>query len=340
MYNKHIPHFFKLLIIIIAITIIGLIVGSAFITKPFVVLASGVVSIGDENYIMPLVSGTIKNIEVIEGQKIEEGDILIQLDTSEIDINISQIESTIEKLSMKIELYDRLIDYINNEYSKDDEINSFDKENIDELEFYNYMSMYEIDKSSYEGNEVGLQSLKIQTINSYLVNRETYVDENIEYEAQKDVYLQNKENYSIKANMAGIVHLANGLSLGMVLQAGDNIGSIYDEEEEMTIECYILASDRPKVELNDEVDIAIDGLIQNEYGVLTGNLISIDSDVTDTDDGSYYIGEVQINQNYLVSSKEEIVNLEKGMQGEVRVKYEQTSYLYYFLDELGIDIKK
>jgi len=95
--------------------------------------------------------------------------------------------------------------------------------------------------------------------------------------------------------------------------------------------------DIPRIEINDKVDIEVAGLIQSDYGVLSGVVKEIDSDVTINSEGKMFF-KVRIapDADYLMNRSGKKVNLSSGMNVETRIKYDQITYLEYLLDALGV----
>lgn len=65
--------------------------------------------------------------------------------------------------------------------------------------------------------------------------------------------------------------------------------------------------------------------------------MEIDSNAT-AEDAYYYKGIIKLEKNTL-ESKRNNVALSYGKQGEARIIYEETTYLRYFLEQIGINIK-
>jgi hypothetical protein len=124
----------------------------------------------------------------------------------------------------------------------------------------------------------------------------------------------------------------------MVVQAASAIGSIANENDEYVITAYLSVSDKPRVSLGDDVNIEVVGLAQNTYGNLKGKLMSIDNDVTASQDGkeTFFKSKIAVDTPYLISSKGNKVNISNGMAVEARIIYDELSYFDYFLESIGI----
>ncbi len=341
MYHKKVPKFLFVIITIICLAVVGFFVWSALVQKTSVIKVQGVVTVEDKTPLTVLTNAKVTEVFVTEGATVSTGDKILQLDTTEIDLQISQLQPYIDYYQEHLALYDRLITYTKNNYSKDEEGNCFDKDDIVELEFYNYMSAFENAKKEAQGlpnQEEYVQQIISQYLDNYYTQRNSLSVELDKYNSQLDSYIKSKANYIVTANSDGIVHFDSTVTQGTFLQAGMSIGSVFDPNDSLYVECYVLSQDRPNINVGDSVKIALNGVSQNEYGVINGKLNTLSSNATMSEDNYYYIGKVDLEKTLLESNQQNI-SLSVGMTCETRIIYHQTSYLYYFLEQLGIKIK-
>ena len=71
-------------------------------------------------------------------------------------------------------------------------------------------------------------------------------------------------------------------------------------------------------------------------GTLTGTVTSIDSDVTSSNNGSYYKMTIKPDATYVVSRSGDKVDLSNGMSVTARVEYDQVTYFEYAMEALGV----
>jgi multidrug resistance efflux pump len=238
-------------------------------------------------------------------------------------------------------------------------INGFDKNNSDEIEFYNRLldnyakkSEYAVDEQSLkkqgytddqikqakESQKTKLNELYYDTIMSFTTEKSQLQADKSKLEAQKSALENSISAYKIIAPKTGKIHLNTPITKGMVLQAGNMLGSINNNEEGLIVDVSISSSDRPMIKLGDEVSLAVAGLNQAEYGTVNGKVISIDQDATvNGEKGNIYFNvKVKPEKTFLKDKKGEKVNLTLGMLTETRVKYEKITYMKYFLEQIGI----
>jgi multidrug resistance efflux pump len=113
---------------------------------------------GNVNVVEAYVSGTVKGIYVAEGQHVNQGDVLIELDTQSIDIDVNQLDYQKEILEAERGIYEQLqseksADEIDiSKYGED--IHPFLQAILDtDLSYYNSLENLELEKTNTELNQ-------------------------------------------------------------------------------------------------------------------------------------------------------------------------------------------
>lgn len=113
---------------------------------------------GNVNVVEAYVSGTVKEICVAEGQHVDQGDTLIELDTRNVDIDVDQLKDQKRILEAEQKVYGQLqtgksADEINiSVYGED--IHSFLQGILDEdFSYHNRLNNLELEKSNAELNQ-------------------------------------------------------------------------------------------------------------------------------------------------------------------------------------------
>ncbi|PRR83476.1 HlyD family secretion protein [Clostridium vincentii] len=341
------------IILVVLLLIIGFLVWSTKSVKTYVVKGQGIVSTENKSNIMAKISGEVKESYIEEGKEVNAGDALIVFSSPEPKYQIEQSDGQIEIYNKRIELLKRA----ENEATKGK--NTFDKNDTDELEFYNKllssnakMAEYKVDeealkKQQYTEEQIqqGKDQAKVKKDQIYyetildFTNERTQLEmEKSKLEAQKESITSSTDEYVLYASSSGKIHLNTEIKKGMVLQGGSQIGSIAITNEELIIEASVPSIDRPRIHENDDVSLAVGGLNQAEYGTLNGKVVSIDGDATiNNENGNVYFKvKIKPEKNYLEDKKGEQVSLTLGMVTETRVKYEKITYMKYFMEQIGI----
>lgn len=353
LYEKDLPPFGYILIAVTAILLIAVVIWSVKTPKTYVVKSQGLIESTNKNYIMSAYTGEVKEIFIREGSFVDEGDTLFTIKSTDLDLQEEQVIGQIEVYTENISQLKKL------ERSIMDGTNYFDITKDSDRQYYNqyeaYMSQIaqnDIDTSTYksygysdaqievelEKNNAKITEIYYSTLKSIDESIMQYENEIEKLQVQNDAIANGQAEYQVIANASGIVHMTTEYKEGMVVQAGSAIGSIANENDEYIVTAYLDLSDRPRVSIGDEVSIEVSGLAQSVYGNLKGELLSIDNDISSSQDGerTYFKSRIRIATPYLISEKGNKVNISNGMSVEARIIYDKLSYFDYFLESIGL----
>ncbi|UZW15571.1 HlyD family efflux transporter periplasmic adaptor subunit [Clostridium pasteurianum] len=353
LYDKNPPKFMVYIILLVVALAAGFLIWADRSIKTYVVKGQGVVTTENKVNVMSNISAAIQDVYVTEGKDVKEGDVLLTLRPEETNLQLEQVNKQVDYDNKRIELLTR-----GEKYAAKGS-NGFDRNNSDEIEFYNRLlnnyskkGEYTVDEKSLktqgytedqikqakESQKTKLNELYYETIMSFTNEKTQLQADKSKLEAQKSALENSIGAYKITAPKTGKIHLSTPITKGMVLQAGNLLGSINNHEEGLIIDVSVPSSDRPRIKLGDEVSLAVAGLNQAEYGTVKGKVISIDQDATvNSEKGNIYFNvKVKPEKTLLKDKKGEKVNLTLGMLTETRVKYEKITYMKYFLEQIGI----
>ena len=353
LYDQNPPPLGQIFIVTLVVAMIITIVWSINAPKTYVVKSYGSVISVARNYIMPAYSGEITAAHVTEGSYVEQGDILFQISSTELDLQAEQLKGMILVNEEKIAQYTRLEECMKSGVNMFDENKEADKIYYYMYETYlNQVAQKEMDLSAYRAynytdeqiesavkiNEAAIAEIyysTLRTISDTIQNLQTEI---ANYEVQLSSITSGQSAYPITASVSGIVHMDTVFKTGMVVQAGGVIGSIVNENDEYYVSVYTAANDMPLIRLGDPVDIAVLGLTQSIYGTIEGTVTYIASEATvDNESGaSSFLVKIEPHSLYLISNQGNKVTLSNGMAVEARIRYDEVSYFNYVLESLGL----
>lgn len=356
MYDKEVPEFGYFFIVIISIFVIGVLFWSTKAKKVEIIEVNGTIESAEKNYIVSEFSGKIVEIFVEEGALIEAGEKVLEIESTETNVQLVQLEEQRQYLNNQEAQYQKLVKSI-----KDDH-NYFDVANEKDSLFYSQYEAYQrqIAQSTVNVEEYVMFGYSEERIEDELKKNSEKIAEiyyatlqNIE-ENLMDIKLQQKnvdaqilaikeakEEYVIKAAITGRIHFLGDYKEGMLLQASSTVGSISKENDTYIVNIQIDPSYYPQIEVGDKVDLEIKGASKSIYGTIEGEIKEIDSDfsIIQTDVGSkaYFKAEILPHITYLVSKEGKKVNLSNGMEVWARIKSDEMTYFNYFLDLMGVN---
>lgn len=344
-YNKKDPKMGFLIIGITLILLTGIIIAASFIKKSEVVRTTGILSTTDKTYIMSQTGGKIKKVHKLNGDYVKEGDLLIELDAIQVEAQIISLSNKILYLELyinNIEIFINVLEAIDiNEIQEID--NPFEKG-----EFYlQFVSFFESIKNiedkvfDDEGNEVSKEQDEIirerkqvidQYLSQYYSQKSQYTYELSGNLGQKEAYEMTLDTYNIYAAKSGYITYSSNLDNSMVI-GNDMLGTINEvlTKENVMIETFVSADNINYIEEGLEVEVSILGLMQSEYGLLRGTVVSISKDSIIMEENIYY--KIIIKPNDIVLNG---IKLISGQVGEIRIIYEKTTWMKWLIDKIGI----
>lgn len=356
LYEKDLPPFGYMLVLLTAILLIAVFIWSLKTPKIYVIKCNGIIESTNKNYIMPAYTGEIDEMNISEGSYVNKGDVLFVVKSTDLDLQEEQITGQIDVYRENISQLKKL------EQSVMNNTNMFDLSQENDRQYYNQYEAYisqinqnDIDTSTYksygytdaqieaelEKNNAKISEIYYSTLKTINENITQYENEIEKLKVQNNAISNGQNEYQVLANTSGIVHMMNDYKEGMVVQAASAVGSIANENDEYTINAYLSVSDKPRVQIGDTVNIEVSGLAQNTYGNLKGKLVSIDNDITTSQDGkeSYFKSRISIETPYLISNKGNKINISNGMSVEARIVYDELTYFDYLLESLGLLVR-
>ncbi len=353
LYEKDLPPFGYLLVSLTAFLLIAVVIWSLKTPKTYVVKSSGTIESTNKNYIMSAYTGEISQMNISEGSYVEKGDVLFTVKSTDLDLQEEQISGQIGVYNENISQLKKL------EQSIMDGKNYFDIAKENDRQYYNqyeaYMSQVsqnDVDTSAYKSygysdaqietefkkNSAKISELYYSTLKGIDESIRQYENEIDKLKIQNDAISNGQSEYAVEAGTSGIVHMMGDYKEGMVVQAASAVGSIASENDKYIVTAYLGVNDRPRVNIGDDVNIEVSGLAQNTYGNLKGRLVSVDNDITASQNGeqTFFRSRIEIDKPYLISSKGNKVNISNGMAAEARIIYDEMSYFDYFLESLGL----
>lgn len=332
MYMRRPPKFTYIITLIVIIALVGVIIWSSYAIKAEQVQTAGIISTETKQIFSPEVSGTVYSVNFEEGDSVSSGDIILELDKSEINVKMDSLKTQKEKLEKRVENLDKIIDQVSRNYGFKQPF----KNEGDEREFYAIFEKYLADRKTYNGDSDMLKVLRYQTEGELFSQRNACINDKINIENEMSSYDTILPKYNVISNNDGTIHFDTKISKGTVLQSGEQLGSIHNPSESKIIEMYISSTDRSKIEVGQECKFVVDGLAQTEYGSIKGKVSKISSDAILQDGTASFRVTVDFDADHVSDSNGGIVYLSNGMSVRAWVIYEKMTYMEYFFEKLGL----
>lgn len=359
MFEKKLPAFGYIILLIVTVALIGVVFWSTKAHKAYMIISQGTVTHCDSRYVMPAYTGEIEESFMEEGKLVQEGDVLFTIKSTDYNLQEEQLVASKETYEKQVEQSELLVKSI-----KDDK-NYFDASNPEDELYYSTYEAYksQVAQNTFDGSTYQAYGYTEEQIQKELEKNQGKISE-IYYsaiqaaentmkeaktqiasiEAQLSAIGSGQAQYSVKASGTGVLHLVADYKPGMVVQTGSAVATITPENSEVMIEAYVSTADMARMEEGNEVQLAVDGLIQSVYGNITGTVDMIDSNLTslegeDGQSNSVFKIRIKPNSDYVVSKTGKKVNLSNGMTVEARITYNEVTYFDYVLEKLGLLVR-
>ncbi|MPW27324.1 HlyD family efflux transporter periplasmic adaptor subunit [Alkalibaculum sp. M08DMB] len=184
-------------------------------------------------------------------------------------------------------------------------------------------------------------NLKIQILAQIGQKRSELKLQSIESKGKYTANSEYESNYTLNAVSDGILHFNYDIKEGTVVQAATPIAKVMnDDDNVLSLQVALPSNERSKVQQEDPVEIALDGILQTKFGVIEGKIIeiNIDSSVDQESGEAYFLTYIEPKDNQLKDKNENTVLLKPGMTSEIRIKYEQNTWMQWLLEQINIFI--
>lgn len=212
---------------------------------------------GDIISIKVMVSGTITTCNMHEGQKVDKGTILAEIDSRKLDNNVEELDIKEKDIDLKSHLLEKRkalllanIDYLSRQVERFKRLNQKAAVSGDQLE-QTELKLLEARTSLFDlKNQLSALEVQKQAI-----------------ENKRDYLRLMAEDHRVRSPVSGIV-LETFASSGETVFPGGNLADIL-KLSGLYVEVFLEEKETGRLKLNQEAIIEIDGLDQTYKGIIT-----------------------------------------------------------------------
>lgn len=302
-------------------------------------------------------SGEILFSNLRNNQKVNKGDTLLVLNSSDLEEQMALLELQINETEAYIKDLEYLInertanlkDLTSNRYKKEylvfiekkDELrNIYQKEHRDHMRNSTLYEKGVISKVDHENakfkNDVALNDIrahKAQTISSWQLDLSSFKNDIEELSSNRKRLEQEKKNYVLTASIKGTILKAKGLTNGMFINQGMELGEI-SPDSNLIVECYIAPNDIGLLDKNKSVNFQIDTFNYNQWGLVKGEILEIGNDIEIVDNNPVFKVLCKINIKYLQLNNGFKGHLKKGMTLNARFELAERTLFSLLYDKV------
>jgi multidrug efflux pump subunit AcrA (membrane-fusion protein) len=317
----------KVIIIGIALLLLVSIIWAAL--SKINVIVSGTGNISPQNSIVTIkstISGVVSKINYSDGDYVKAGDLLVTLETENIDAQINKLEDSINRLKIEAAIKNIYLEDVNKQVNVADYDDKY-SDLINNIILENKLKLLELER--YNGETANI--IKLQYITE-LSGKIAQIDGEIEgYENELKALKLQLENYQIKSPINGCISGMAVNSTGQMVTQADVLLQIVPTDKPLVFEGYIQDKDIANIKIGDVAKIKISAYSYSDYGDIDGRVTYISKSSYQIEGmGNVYKIEVEIDSEGF----NEEIKLMSGMSGTVEIDVGKRSVLDYFLEPI------
>jgi membrane fusion protein, peptide pheromone/bacteriocin exporter len=314
----------------------------------------------EKNEIKSLMSGIVARILVLENQRVEKNQTILIFDDSVLNQKLQLIDYESErendfihdlklltlalpKLSVETSLF-KTINYRNEYLYFKNQIkeNKYNQENAKrELERSRLLNKDKLASlSELEQKQLALSKLEFQ--HDMLIenqigkwHKELFASrlKLKELKTQKEQTEKEKEYSVIKSPVAGTVEQFSGISAGSYVQTGQLL-AVISPDSDLIAEVYVSPQDVGLIHTGTKANIQIDAFNYNQWGLITGSVLTISDDFFPLDNQPYFRAKCKLDSDYLQLKNGYKGFLKKGMTIRARFLITKRSLFQLLYDKI------
>lgn len=207
------------------------------------------------------------------------------------------------------------------------------------LKLYQIASNLYKDSLDADGTPISISIATIEQISALLSQQESLQKQVDDLKTQVMHTKEQIAQGTILAEKSGILNSMSTLVKGDTITAGMSFATIIPlNESEYKVQLYVNSADIANVEIGDEIKYNITALPSNQYGLLTGQIRSISSDVL-TQNGEYsgyYLIEGNVENKELIDKDGNTGTITIGMQVEAKIVTQRKTIIRYLLEKINL----
>lgn len=313
------------------------VVWASFFRLDVVVTAAGGVTPSDSLVLVQTQgSGVVTDIKVEDGDTVNEGDVIAQLEKSSVLDNIEELQYQEKLLEIQKELYEKIRDDAWEDIQADSygDYAAVVKGILEEQKLYqNQVKEYELqvqmaEGKSREATNAALESYKIQRQVELLQKISNLEVQLVGIENDLRQARKNLEAADITAPASGTIFKLQVAHPGEMVSVSQTVGYILPEDAEMVFLCYIPNGDIAHIELGQTVEVKLDAYPYSRYGTIKGTVDYIDEIAVNVEGiGNAYTV-------YIVLEERDDIPYKMGLSGSCDIKVSDRTVLEYFLEPI------
>lgn len=309
------------------------------------------------------VTGRILTTEYKSGQEVYRGQLLLKIDPTQLEAEKESLESQMqeenEKLSALYEIKESIRQNIN--LISQDHYEAYLRYELWKTNLKKLNNLLELNQKKLEQEKMlpasMTTSLKLMELESeFLISANNFDDTNLSFQHDIEAEIITLETSKkinenklkqicdsllfteVRAPINGTIQELSTFNINDWIQAGEKLFNIIPDQKNQTkVEISIPAKQAGKIETGMPVKMRFPSLPYHEFGGTEGNIITIDPDITKSQNGeAYFLIKTDMQDTNLKDKKNKEYPLKVGLQVDARIVLSKKTILKFILEKINL----
>lgn len=309
-----------------------------------------------------IISGKISNVSYKTGQVVTKGEILLEIDPTQLESQKNSLQMQIRENEQKLKALNYIqlsiqteknkipsnfkeaslrFDVWKNTLSRLKKISELHFKELEEEQMLpismttekklrDLQSQYEISLNDYQNSYLSFIHDVLSEIDTLILNNKLNYEKLIQVE-------DSLINTKIKAPISGFIQETKAVNIDDWVTSGQELLRIVPfSENSLKVQLNVPANQAGKLEKGMTVKMRFPSLPYNEFGGAEGKIISIDPDIKPTQNNAYFVVLCDLDKEILQDKKGKKYPLKVGLNVNARVILSKKTILAYFLEKMNL----
>lgn len=313
-------------------------------------------SVQENNQIVAPLYGQLDQINLRNGQTVQQGDFIFQLDTRKMDQQMEQQEQIMAKNQQYLSDLSLLLDTNSTlstletplyqsarfQFEKQKRQYEIQLQRADrawqrahQLYQNGAIAQVEWEEKRYQLNfqKSLLEQFHQEQNQAWTIARKDYEIQNLEIQHRIAQLMEEKRQYRVTAPVTGTIQQFSGMQAGNFVSPGQQIAQIITQDS-LLVEVYVSPADIGMLSVGMPVRFQIDAFNYNQWGLAEGAITNIAKDVSMLEGQPQFLVQCQLSQNSLQLKNGYEGQLKKGMTLTARFQLSRRSLYQLLYDKV------
>lgn len=313
-------------------------------------------TVQENNQIIAPLYGQLSSVYLRDGQTVQKGDLLLELDTRKIDQQIEQQQQLLAKNQQYLSDLAQLLDtnlvlstlktplYQSARFQFEKQKRQYEIQleraerawqRADQLYQSGTIAQVEWEEKKYQRDYQHslLEQFQQEQQQAWTIARKDYEIQNLDIVHRIAQLAEEKRQYRVSAPISGTIQQFSGVQAGNFVSPGQQIAQIITHDS-LLVEVYVSPADIGMLAVGMPVRFQIDAFNYNQWGLAEGTVTEIAQDISTLEGQPLFLVRCQLSQNSLQLKNGYQGQLKKGMTLTARFQLSRRSLYQLLYDKV------